>query len=371
MEKKKVVIISSPLNIGGFDIVATNLQKNLDKDKFECTYCLRGEEIGVLEDEVVAGGAKIIHQPNNTKNYFKSYFYYKKFFSENDFDIVHSHLMFYSGIVMRAAYKAGIKKRVPHSHMTNPCIENRSTLKKIIAETYSFVMKRWLVKYSTDLVACGKEAGEYLYGKKNFAKRGVLLNNGTYLDKFEFEQQKRDDARKEFNLQNSIVLGHIGRLNYVKNHSFLLDVFFEFQKQYSNSKLLIVGDGEQRPAIEAKAKSLGIDDKVIITGLRQDVDKLAMAMDVFVFPSLYEGFPMTLVEAQATKLPCLISDTVTRSAKLIEPTQYLSLNDSPTLWAQKAYELSQIDREGVDTSTLKKNFDIKSVAKQLENIYLS
>lgn len=371
MKKKKVVIITSPLNVGGFDIVATNLQKNLDKDKFECTYCLRGEEIGVLEDEVIASGAKIIHQPNNTKNYFKSYFYYKKLFSENDFDIVHSHLMFYSGLVMRAAYKAGIKKRVPHSHMTNPCIENRSTLKKFIANAYSFVMKRWLVKYSTDMISCGVEAGEYLYGKKNFEKKGILLNNGTYLDKFEFSQQKRDDARKEFNLQDCVVLGHIGRFNYVKNHSFLIDVFFEFQKIHTNSKLLIVGDGEQREAMEAKIKSLGIEDKVIITGLRHDVDRLAMAMDVFVFPSLYEGFPMTLVEAQATKLPCLISDTVTSSARLIEPTQYISLSESPKVWAQKAFELSQLDRQAVDTATLKENFDIKSVAKKLEDIYLS
>lgn len=371
MNKKKVLIVTSPLNVGGFDIVATNLQKNLDKDKFECTYCLRGEEVGVLEDEVIASGAKIIHQPNNTKNYFKSYFYYKKLFKENHYDIVHSHLMFYSGIVMRAAYKAGIKKRVPHSHMTNPCIQNRSTLKKLIADMYSFVMKRWLVKYSTDLVACGPEAGEYLYGKKNFAKKGVLLNNGTYISKFEFNQDKRNEIRKEFDFDNCIVLGHIGRLNYVKNHKFLLDVFFEFQKLYSNSKLLIVGDGEERDAIEKKIKDLGIEDKVVITGIRHDVDKLAMAMDVFVFPSLYEGFPMTLVEAQATKLPCLISDTVSKSAKLIAQTQYLSLNDSTELWAKKAYELSQINRDDIDISTLKEDFDIKSVAKKLEEIYLS
>ncbi len=371
MPKKKVLIVTTPINIGGYDIVATNLQKNLDPEKFDFTYCVRGDEVGLLEPEILQNGAKVIHQPDSEKNYIKSYFYYKKLFSENHYDIVHSHLMFYSGIVMRAAYKCGVKKRIPHSHMTDPCFENRSFIKRFAAKLYSIVMKRWLIRYSTDLIACGPEAGIYLYGKRNFKKRGILLNNGTYTQKFSFSQDARSEIRREFGIENKTVVGHIGRLNYVKNHKFLLDVFYEFQKSHPDSVLLIVGDGEQRQNVETKAVSLGITEKVIITGIRRDVERLLSAMDVFVFPSLHEGLPMTLVEAQASKLPCLIADTVSKSAKLIEQTEYISLNCSPKQWAQKAYDLTRCDRDKIDITQLQKNYDLQSVAKKLETIYLS
>ena len=169
----------------------------------------------------------------------------------------------------------------------------------------------------------------------------------------------------------SIVLGHVGRLNYIKNHKFLLDVFYEFQKEHNNSVLLIVGDGEERDNIENQAKKLGISSKVIITGVRKDVNALLSAMDCFVFPSLKEGFPLTLVEAQASKLPCLISDSVTKSAKLNDNIAYLSLDESPKDWADKINELISISRNCVDTQYLKENFGIKQCTQKLEKIYSS
>lgn len=370
-DKKHVLILTDQLNIGGYDIVAYNFQKNLDKDIFECTYLVRSDNVGLLEKDVIDSGAKVIHQPNDKLSYFKSYFYLKELLKNNHFDIVHSHLMFYSGIVMKAAYKAGVKKRVAHSHFTDPCIQNRSKLKKIIAGIYQFVMRIWLKKYATDLIACGPEAGEYLYGKKTFSKKGVLLNNGIYTENFEFNPEYRNKIREEFSLGQSIVLGHVGRLNYIKNHKFLLDVFYEFQKEHDNSVLLIVGDGEERDNIENQAKKLGISSKVIITGVRKDVNALLSAMDCFVFPSLKEGFPLTLVEAQASKLPCLISDSVTKSAKLNDNIAYLSLDESPKDWADKINELISISRNCVDTQYLKENFGIKQCTQKLEKIYLS
>lgn len=371
-EKKfKVLIVTAPLNIGGFDIVATNLQKNLDKDRFECTYCVRGEEVGVLEPEVIKSGARVIHQPDHMKNYFKSYIYYKKLFRQEHFDAVHSHLMFYSGIVMRAAYKAGVKKRIPHSHMTDPCIENRSFLKRMAAKMYSLVMKHWMVKYGTDLIACGPEAGDYLYGKKAFAKKGRLLNNGTYLDKFSFNEARRANARQEFHLQDKIVLGHVGHLNYVKNHLFLVDVFNEFQKRYPDSHLLIVGYGEEQENIEKRIHAYALEDKITITGMRTDVENLLCAMDCFVFPSIHEGLPMTLIEAQATKLACVISDRVSRYAKLNDNVVFLSLDNPLSDWADAIEALLRQKREDVDLTALRRAYDIHSVARTLEEIYLN
>ena len=368
--KTRVCVVSTPIGIGGYDMVALNFQKNLDKDKFEVTYLLHGEEIGALEYLAKDYGAEIIHQPDSTCGYFKSYSYLKKFFSENKFDVVHCHLNFFCGIVMRAAFKSGVKKRIPHSHFTDPCIENRSALKKAAASVYQSVMRVWLSRYSTDLVSCGKEAGEYLYGKKAFAERGILLNNGVELDNFRYSVENRKRIKKEFGIENKIVLGHVGRLNYIKNHKFILDIFNEFQKSHSDSVLLIVGDGEQRENIIKKAKDYGIEDKVILSGVRNDVSALLSAMDCFVFPSLKEGFPLTLVEAQATALACIVSDSVTASAKINSNVAYISLERPADEWARGIEELINQKREDIDLTRLISEFDIKSCAKKLEDIYL-
>ena len=370
-DKLKLCVVSTPMTVGGYDMVALNFQKNLDKEKFEITYCLHGEEIGALEKEAKENGARIIHQPDSTCNYFSSYFYYKNFFSEHNYDIVHSHLNFFSGIVMKAAYKSGVKKRIPHSHFTDPCIENRSFIKRIIASVYQSVMRIWLKKYSTNLVSCGKEAGEYLYGKKTFSERGELVNNGVFIDKFYYSEYNREEIRREFGLEEKTVLGHVGRLNYIKNHKFIVDIFYEFQKNHPDSALLIVGDGEQRENILNKAESLGIKDKVIITGIRNDVDKILSAMDCFVFPSLKEGFPLTLVEAQATKLACVISDSVTASANINSNVSYLSLGASAAEWAGEVEKLINIKRSEVDLSKLINEFDIRNCTRKMEEIYLS
>ena len=368
--KKRVLIVTAPLNIGGFDIIATNLHAYLDKNKFDCTFYIKGEQIGPLESKVIERGARVIHKPNHIKGYVNEYRHLKQTMTEGKYDIVHSHLMFYSGLVMRAAYKAGIKKRIPHSHMTNPCMQNRSIIKRIAAKLYSILMKRWLNKYGTDLIACGPEAGAYLYGKRSFNKRGILLNNAIELNRFRYDLEIRKKIRKEMNCEDKLIVGHVGRLNYVKNHKFLVSVFYEIQKLHRNSLLLIVGEGKERENIEKQAKKLGITDKVIITGLRNDVENLLMAMDIFIFPSLYEGLPVTLIEAQATKLPCLISDTVTRYAKQNENVRYFSLKKKPQKWAQRAIKLSEYKREFISTSKLESGFDIRNIAKKLEKIYL-
>ncbi len=366
---KKVLIVTSPLRVGGFDVVATNLQSHLDKDRFECTFYIKGEEVGPLEEKAIKSGAKIIHQPDSVKGYFAEYKNLKKVMREGNYDVVHSHLMFYSGLVMRAAYKSGVRKRVPHSHMTNPCMENRSYIKRRLFDVYSFIMKLWLRKYSTDLIACGPETGEYLYGKKAFKKRGIILNNGIDLSSYKYNSAVRQEMRREMNLDGKLVVGHVGRLNYVKNHKFLVDVFYEIQKKVPESVLLIVGDGEQRDSIEKKAETLGIADKVVITGIRNDVARLLQGMDVFVFPSLYEGLPVTLIEAQATKLPCLISDSVSRYSKQNENVEFMPLASAPDLWAQKAVSLAREDRESVSCERVTEAYDINKVAERLGRIY--
>lgn len=366
---KKVLIVTGPLNIGGFDVVATSLQMHLDRERFECTYYLVGDEIGPLEPMVLASGAKIIHRPTEVKGYFKNYLYLKKIIRDGQYDIVHSHLMFFSGIVMLAARSEGVPVRVPHGHMTDPCMENRSFIQRMMFGVYRIIMTMLLDSCGTDLVACGPEAGYYLYGKRTFKKRGIILNNGIDLSKYNFDADMREQKRRELGIENNLVVGHVGRLNYIKNHKFLLDVFAELKKINDNAVLLIVGEGEEKDAIEGKARRLGVEDSVILTGVRNDVYDLLQAMDVFVFPSLKEGLPVTLIEAQATKLPCLISDTVSKYARQNSNVEYISLSAQAAEWALKAQELASIDRESISCEKLIKNYDINETAKQLEKIY--
>lgn len=196
-----------------------------------------------------------------------------------------------------------------------------------------------------------------------------MLNNAIDLERFKFDKEARNAIRREFNIEDKLIIGHVGRLNYVKNHKFLIDVFYEIQKLNKDSVLLIVGDGEEREAIEQKAKKLGIENKVIFTGTRTDTESLMSAMDIMVFPSLHEGLPVVLIEAQATKLPCLIADTVSRYSKQNDNIEFMSLKQTPEEWAKKAVELAECDREKASTAELEKNYDIKKIAKKLEKIY--
>lgn len=367
--KKKVLIVTSPLRVGGFDVVATSLQMHLDRERFECTYYIVSEEVGPLEPMVINSGAKVIHRPDSVKGYLANYKYLKKVMREGKYDIVHSHLMFFSGLVMLAARSEGVSVRVPHGHMTDPCIEDRSFLQRRMFDVYRIFMTALLDSCSTALVACGPEAGAYLYGKRTFEKRGIILNNGIDLSKYKFDPAMRVKKRHELGIENKLVVGHVGRLNYIKNHKFLLDVFAELKKINADAVLLIVGEGEEKEAIEEKARRLGIENSVILTGVRDDVYDLLQAMDVFVFPSLKEGLPVTLIEAQATKLSCLISDTVSEYARQNSNVEYISLSDSAAEWAQKAQKLASIDRKSISCEELIKNYDINETVKQLEKIY--
>ena len=368
--KKKVLIVTSPLRVGGFDVVATSLQTHLDCERFECTYYIVGEEVGPLEPIVINSGAKVIHRPDSVKGYLADYKYLKKVIHEGEYDVVHSHLMFFSGLVMLAARSEGVPVRVPHGHMTDPCMGNRSFIQRRMFDVYRLVMTMLLDSCSTALVACGPEAGAYLYGKRTFEKRGIILNNGIDLSKYKFDPVMRVKKRHELGIENKLVVGHVGRLNYIKNHKFLLDVFAELKKINADSVLLIVGEGEEKDAIEEKARYLGIENDIILTGVRNDVCDLLQAMDVFVFPSLKEGLPVTLIEAQATKLSCLISDTVSEYARQNDNVEYISLSASAEVWVQKMQKLASIDRESVSCEKLIKNYDINETVKQLEKIYV-
>ena len=228
--------------------------------------------------------------------------------------------------------------------------------------------KRLIPKYATILMSCGKEAGEWMFNGEPYQ----LVNNAIGASAYTYNPAKRAQMRQQLGLTSEFTVGHVGRFNPQKNHPFLLDIFAYLVKRLPNAILLLVGGGEDMPKIQAKAQSLGIVDHVRFLGVRSDVADLMQAMDVFVFPSLYEGLPVTMIEAQASGLPCLISDKVPKECILTEGlVEVVSLHTSPEEWAEKALAVRILPRLNWRDVIAACGFDIKTEAVKLQEFYIN
>ena len=220
------------------------------------------------------------------------------------------------------------------------------------------------------LMACSNEAGKRLYGEKACRKSNyIFLPNAIDTDKYRFSKETAESYRKTLGLQGKFVIGHVGRFHEAKNHMFILEIFAKVLERRSDAVLLLVGDGELRKEIEHKIQELGIENKVVLTGSREDVPQLLQAMDIFVFPSRWEGLPMTVVEAQAVGLPCLISDKITTDVDLSALVKRLPINDSDE-WCEVVLK-TDTKKLNVISEIKKAGFDVKDTAKHLMVFYAS
>ena len=220
-------------------------------------------------------------------------------------------------------------------------------------------------KYINVRIAPSDLAAKYTFGQKAYENGSVsILHNAIDIEKYSYSVEMRNCIRSEFDISDTTtVIGHVGRFMTQKNHVFLLEVFCEYAKTNTKSVLMLVGGGELESIIKEKALALGISDKIIFTGVRPDVPALLSAMDVFVFPSLYEGMPNTVIEAQATGLPCIVADTITREADITGLVHYLPLGNASE-WADYIVQLPKVIRE-TPIQKLKENcYDIETVAEQ-------
>lgn len=208
-------------------------------------------------------------------------------------------------------------------------------------------------------------AAEFTFGKHHAHKDVHLLHNGVDLDVFRFDPVARQKIREEFAVADKLVVGHIGRFHKQKNHRYLLEAFRAIKEKREDAVLLLVGTGELEETIHNWVKELGLEDSVIFTGLRFDVPQLLSAMDVFVFPSLHEGMPNTVIEAQATGLPCVIADTITREADITGLVRYLPLSNTPEYWADAAISAAEMERRDTASDFLLHHYDINGVAQEL------
>lgn len=370
--KKKVVIVLDNLRRGGIEIAALIFFELLDSEEYEATFLLRNllhydeSMVKILEKR----RAKIIVKPESFNSYLKDYFFFKKLFKKEKYDIVHAHLLFYNGIIMRAAYKAGVGKRIAHSHATEG---NRvmGKLKKITGDIYHAIMRAVIGKYATDIVGCSKKAGEYMCGKRLFGERGIVLPNYVNIDEYSFSGESRLLKRKEFGLTDELLIGHTGSIYWIKNQTFLVELLAGLLKVCPNARLMLVGEEADGGKTKALAKELNVADKVIFTGSRDDIPELLCAMDIFMFPSRFEALPIAPIEAQAAGLPCIVSTGVPEEIKVTDSFARLSLDAPAEQWIEKIAEFSAFDRTKSDLTELKARYSAQSIARKLNALYES
>lgn len=317
---------------GGVEAVVMNYYRHIDRSKVQFDFLVDSDSTLVPREEIESLGGRVFEIPpyQHVVEYQRVL---QRLFKQEGWKIVHSHINALSVFPLCAAKKAGVPVRIAHSHSTSGKGEHVKNALKAVLKTQSN-------RYPTHRFACSKFAGEWLFGKDaNFE----VVYNAIDLDRFRFNAEARAQARADLGLVgNQFAIGHVGRFTAQKNHAFLIDVFTEVAKRRDDAVLLLVGTGEAGASVKALVDERGLTDRVKFLGQRSDVNRLYQAFDVFVLPSLYEGLGIVGVEAQASGLPCLLSDAITREVDVTAKCSFLTLNDS-AIWVDSICSLKQID----------------------------
>ncbi|ANU24791.1 hypothetical protein BCM40_03565 [Planococcus donghaensis] len=360
------------MNAAGLETLIMNLYRHIDKDKVQFDFAVQTTEKSFYDNEIIKMGGRIISHPKPNKG-IKDYKISLKNTLEKygPYDVVHSHVLFFSGTVLDIAKKNNVPIRIAHSHNTNDS-RNNALPRKI----YKLIMRKKIKRNATHLIGCSKQACEYVFGKTSYQHgKSSLFPNAIDLAKFKEIKRNTRYLLEELNLpKDSILIGHVGRFTKQKNHSFIIDIFSNYSKEESRAHLVLVGEGEEIESIKEMVLEKNLSDKVHFLGLRNDIPQFMTAIDLFIFPSLYEGLGIVLVEAQAAGVPSLISKNVPIEADLnIGLLNRLDLDsDSKSKWIAKIKEL--IGKEEIDwflrENALKKyKYDIDVSVENLLKIY--
>lgn len=358
----RVLQVVTIMNRGGLETMLMNYYRKLDRNKIQFDFMVHREEKGHYDDEIISLGGRIYRMPQIRPGNYRDYFQkLDQFFSEHkEYKVVHSHINENSSFVLRAAKKTGVPCRIAHSHLSDLGIDLKLPF-RLYARS---VMKDHPTKY----FACSKSAGKWLFKNKR-PEEIKVLNNAVNVEEFLFNRETRQRVRHKLGVRDELVIGHIGRFNKQKNHEFLLNIFKSVVEKRPDAILVMVGEGNLKPQIEKKVSELGLATNVRFLGVRSDIASLMQGMDLFLFPSLFEGLPVVLVEAQAAGLKCVISDSITKETDITGRIEFVSLNESPEEWANKILSPSY---EHLDTSLLlrEKGYDTGTMAKWLADYYL-
>ena len=373
----RVLQVFIAMNRGGSESMIMNYYRQIDKNKVQFDFLVHRNEKADFNDEIEKLGGKIYKlNPINILNPTPYYNQLRVFFkSHNQYHIIHSHLNTFSSYPLKIAKEFNIPCRIAHAHIAmdkltlKTIIKNKEGLTEVAKKLIKLFLKKRITKYPTHYFSCGQKAGKWLFGNMPFN----IINNAINSKKFEYNSAIAKHYKKKLDIKDNMVLGHIGRFDSQKNHSFLLKVFAELIKKHSKCKLLLIGDGPLKKQIEEEIKALSIDNKVMILGVRDDIPELLQVMDFFVFPSIYEGLPVTLIEAQASGTYVLAANTISEEVKITNNFNFMSLNELPEFWAEKILQIKKENPIKKSTKYLivKNGYDIISNSIKLKEFYLN
>lgn len=361
---KRILCLISGMNAGGAETFLMKVYRQMDKTKYQMDFCINVKEKCFYEDEILSIGGRIFRIPSKSENLKEFKKQLATIVKKNDYKYVFRITSNGAGFMdLKIAKKAGAKVTSARSSNSS----DGGGWKPWIAHRLGRLLYG---KYVDVKFAPSDLAAQYTFGKRAYKKGKVdILHNGVDLSVYHFDADGRENIRREFNLaDNAIVVGHVGRLMEQKNHRFLIEIFAKMHEKNPNTVLLLVGKGELESQLKEQVESLGLMDAVIFAGVRKDVPQILSAMDVFVFPSFYEGMPNTVIEAQATGLPCVIADTITREADITGMVEYLSLNDSVERWADVALCKVASERKHTKEDFIANKYDIQSVTEQFVSL---
>lgn len=349
---------------GGLEAFLMNYYRNIDKEQIQFDFIADNDSLNLIpKDEIEALGGKVIEVPpyQHVFSYIKEL---KNIFKENNYLIVHSNINALSVFPLYAAKKAGVPIRIAHSHSTTNKKEWKKNLLKCVLRPFAKV-------YANEYFCCSEHAGRWLFGDKLFESGKVhIINNAIDVNKFSYNEDVRNKIQKELNIENKIVIGHIGRFVAQKNHEKVIDIFNDFHKNNKNSILLLIGDGPLKDDIKQKVIKLQLEDNVLFLGQKENINEYYQAMDLFLFPSLYEGFGMVMIEAECSNLPCVASTEVPKIVKINENVSFVNLFQDLDVWTSNITDvLMKTTRKDKSTEISKAGYSIQDETEKLLTLY--
>lgn len=368
----KRVLVTGASNIGkaGVATIVYKWGQCFDSNRIVYDYLMQS---GLPEKEYIDAirkkGGKIYTRPNKSKNYLKIIVWIKNIINNNDYEILHinADTSYLAAAYILAAKWAGISNIYVHSHCTN--VDERDFIRRSIKTIFHYIFRPYVCRNSKCYLACSDLAADWMFGEKNkYKKPSLVIPNGIEVDEYLFDIDQRKFLRKELGLQNKFVIGNIGRLSYQKNQNFLIDVFYEFHRINPKSILVIVGDGELKARLKEKVNKAGLNNNVLFLGFRNDIPKLLSAFDCLVMPSRFEGLPVTMVEAQWSSLPCVVSAAISTQAKFSENVIFVKGHNIKH-WIDSIESVENVKRTRDLPCIYNSDFNIHNSVKKLENVF--
>lgn len=356
----RVLHVVHSMDCGGIETMLMNIYRRIDREKIQFDFLVNGEKNNYYTEEIERLGGKVLNVTPKRKNFFKNIKETIKYMKEGQYKILHIHQDSMISPAIWCAKKANIKIIFTHAHTTNIY----GWYRKIA----TYIGRKYIPKNATLKFACSKAAAKWIYGKD--VDDYILFNNAIDASKFRYSEEIYNNNRNELGInKNTFIIGTCGRLSIEKNQKFLLEVFAQIKNKINNSKLLLIGDGNEKENLLRFASELGVVNDIIITGLVENVDYYYSVLDCFVLPSFYEGLPLTGIEAQAAGIPCYFSTGITEEIKITKNVHFLPLSDEANRWCNIIIK-NHKKREDTYNLIKKSGYDIGDNVKLLEENYI-